>query len=580
MLGKIEKFIKKNSLTSLICLILLLALLLGKNIYVFGNDLSCDGWFYYGYSLDPGSAVHKINNLNLIQYQFSRYLLWLPLFFFFKISQILNVNNFLIIPQIILVIIFSFLINKMILGYVKNNIYSLLLSVIITTSPLILHSSTNANLFIQPFASLIFGYLLFDIFDKIYFISKAKKNNSRIPRIYNYILFFILFFSYFVTAYFFFSISIFLFFFYAYLLKKNIISLKEIFFPILITLLISILFFFIINVVIGISSKNILPLLISQLRLSTSSTNIFLQYSYSLDFKSFLRDPFLITFSILIFYFFLLNFYNLFLKKNIKYEFLIFYLLFVLPVIFFHLILFLFVSHSFMNDKSSIHLLVYFFFIFFYFLKYSETKNLILYKIYVLILILFLSLILQFILLPLKDNILYNLFILFILLAILFYTFFKKFFFFSEIIVLLLFLFGSYYTRTAWMNINNQQSTYFVKTSFDWLSKNNIRSDSFIFNEQDSSIKKEKGVFGSKYIALYRALGNCGYDSILYQNNLIEERLLIDKNSVFRFLLVGFGGTENTNNFYENKKYKTTILYKKYSSDLDLLYYEIKFALN
>jgi hypothetical protein len=576
MLQKIKNFIKIKLLTSLICLILLLALIFGKNIYIFGNDLSCDGWFYYGYSLDPSNAVYKINNLNLIQYQFSRYLIWLPLYFFFKISQILNINNFLIIPQIILVITFSFLIKKIVFNYVKNNIYSFLISVVITTSPLILHNSTNANLFIQPFAALIFGYLLFDIFDKIYLISRNKKKNLRIPSIYNYILFFLLFFSYFVTAYFFFSIFIFLFFFYIYLLKKKIISLKEIFFPILVSFLISILFFSIINFFLGINNKNIFPLLISQLSLVFSSTNNFLKYSYSLDFKSFLRDPLLISFSIFILYFFLLNFYNFFFKRNIKYKFSIFYFFFILPVIFFHLFLFFFVSHSFINDKSSMHLLVFLFFVFFYYIKYTIVKNIFFYKIFFLILILFFSLILQFILLPLKDNILYNLFILLILLVILFYAFFKKFFFFSELIILFLFLFGSYYTRTAWMNTNNEVTTYFVKDSLDWFYKNNIKSDFFLFNENNLSIKKEKGIFGSKYIALYRSLGNCRYYTIIDVNNVIDNKLSIDKNSVFKFLLVGFGSIENTNNFYQNEKYKTIILNQKYSRDLDLIYYEIK----
>jgi hypothetical protein len=573
MLKKIKNYIEVNLLTSLICLILLLAFFFVKNIYIFGNDVSCDGWYYYGYSLDPSNAVHKINNLNIIQYQFSRYLLWLPLFFIFKISQVLNIHNFLIIPQIVFIIFFSFFIYRMIFSFIKNKIYSCLLSIVISTSPLILHNSTNANLFIQPFISLIFGYIFFYIFDKIYLLSKNKKNNLKIPCIYNYILFFILFISYFVTGYFFYSIFIFLFFFYIYLMKKKIISLKEIFLPILFAFLICVLFFFIINILLGVNIENIFSLLISQL--SLSSRHDFSQYSFALDLKAILRDPFLISFSILIFYFCLLSLYNFYLKKNNQHEFLI-SVFFVLPVIFFSLFIFLFVSHSFMNDKATAHLLVYFFFIFFSFLKYSENKNHISLKIYFLIFILFFSLVLQFILLPFKDNILYNFFVLSIFFSILFYAIFKKFFFFSELMILLLFLFGSYYTRTAWMNANNEEKTYFVKDSLDWFSKNNIKSDFFLFNENNLSIKKEKGIFGSKYIALYRSLGNCGYNAIIDVSNVIDKKLSIDKNSVFKFLLVGFGSIENTNNFYQNEKYKTIILNQKYSRDLDLIYYEIK----
>jgi hypothetical protein len=582
MLQKTKNLICANLLTSAVCLILLFILLLIKKIYIFGNDNSCDGWFYYGYALDPGNTVYKINNLNVIQYQFSRFLLWIPLFFSFKISQILSINNFFIIPQIIFVICFSFLLNKMILSLIKNKIYSFLLTVVITTSPLILHNSTNANLFIQPFVALIFGYILFYIFNKIYLIYKNKNNNLIIPIKYNYILFFVLFFSYFVTAYFFWSIFIFLFFFYLYLLKNKLSSIKEIFFPILIIFLISILFYFFIGFLLGINNKNIFQLLISQLNHSSSSlTNIvslspnLSRYSYPLNFETFLNQPFFITFSILVIYFFLLSFYNFFLKNNNKYEFLISYLFFFLPVIFFNLLL-LFFSRSHMNDKSSIHLLVYFFFIFFYFIKYSETKNIILYKIYILIFILFFSLILQFILLPFQGNFFYNLLILLTLFSIFLYAFFRKFLFFSESIILLLFLFGSYYTATAWKKTDNLVSTRFVRESFDWFSKNNIRVDFLIFNEKDSSINFKKGISGSKYIALYRSLEGCGYISSIERNNIIDKKLLIDKNSNFKFLLVGFGSLDNANNFYHNEKYKITILNQKYSRDLDLIYYEIK----
>lgn len=184
--------------------------------------------------------------------------------------------------------------------------------------------------------------------------------------------------------------------------------------------------------------------------------------------------------------------------------------------------------------------------------------------------------ILQFILLPLKDNIFYNLLILLSLFSALLYACFKKFIFFSELIIILLFLFGSYYTRTAWKKTDNLESIHFVRDSFDWFSKNNIRSDFFIFNEKNSSINLEKGISGSKYIALYRSLGGCRYINSIYRNNIIDKKLLIDKNTVFKFLLVGFSSMDNANNFYQNEKYKITILNQKYSRDLDLIYYEIK----
>lgn len=62
----------------------------------------------------------------------------------------------------------------------------------------------------------------------------------------------------------------------------------------------------------------------------------------------------------------------------------------------------------------------------------------------------------------------------------------------------------------------------------------------------------------------------------IYRNIIINKKLLIDKNTVFKFLLVGFGSVDNANNFYQNEKYKITILNQKYSRELDLIYYEIK----
>lgn len=62
----------------------------------------------------------------------------------------------------------------------------------------------------------------------------------------------------------------------------------------------------------------------------------------------------------------------------------------------------------------------------------------------------------------------------------------------------------------------------------------------------------------------------------IYRNIIINKKLLIDKNTVFKFLLVGFGSVNNANNFYQNEKYKITILNQKYSRELDLIYYEIK----
>ena len=126
------------------------------------------------------------------------------------------------------------------------------------------------------------------------------------------------------------------------------------------------------------------------------------------------------------------------------------------------------------------------------------------------------------------------------------------------------------------MKTDNLVSTRFVRESFDWFYKNNIRVDFLIFNKKDSSIDFKKGISGSKYIALYRSLGRCGYISSIKRNNFIYKKLLIDKNSNFKFLLVGFGSLDNANNFYHNEIYKITILNQKYSRDLDLVYYEIK----